>query len=630
MSQGKKHLFLFTIGPVQSFIFQARKTQDLYAGSQLLCELVRKATQELRSKCPNVEFVFPHADVVTKTNASIPNRFLAVIDVDARQLGEHLEEHIRDKYKKLAYKTLESCFLDQSVTGFDKQIDDFLDIHWAAVAYEENKDSYEKKYTQIENLLGATKNTRYFNQLKETGRKSSLSGERNALFYHFNSTDKFRHRYLQGFYKDNVYATEIKNLDVLDWSKVREDKQLISIGEGLCAIDFVKRCWKPDLNKKRVSFPSVADVCVNTVIQNMQTESYINVFMDTIDVKTFESHFYYKENINAKYIQKNYGKNIDEATIKLLRKWHEECIKDKRPKYIIGKHTKYKQIPKYYAALSFDGDKMGKWMSGEYLDGNKLDNLKDFQNLFSKLLGDCAEKAHDIMEGKGENPQDWRGKTVYAGGDDFLGFVSLEHLFKVLRELREAFDTTINAVLQSPENQQKYGITEDFTFSAGIVIAQYKHPLGDVLQWAKKMEKKAKSEQGGNRNAYAIAVLKKSGEINETIYKWKKKGEWTTERFDKIIDLLKEKFSSKFVFEFRDMLERICDVKGEKNNPFENRDMIKTELQRLIKHRSKREQKPANEDVLLLTDAVLALHEKRRLNNFLNALDTCAFIESKI
>ena len=37
----KKHLFLFTISPVQAFIAQARKAQDLYAGSRLLSDLVR-------------------------------------------------------------------------------------------------------------------------------------------------------------------------------------------------------------------------------------------------------------------------------------------------------------------------------------------------------------------------------------------------------------------------------------------------------------------------------------------------------------------------------------------------------------------------------------------------------------
>jgi CRISPR-associated protein Cmr2 len=38
-----RNLLLFTIGPVQSFISQARKTQDLYAGSKLLSVLIGEA-----------------------------------------------------------------------------------------------------------------------------------------------------------------------------------------------------------------------------------------------------------------------------------------------------------------------------------------------------------------------------------------------------------------------------------------------------------------------------------------------------------------------------------------------------------------------------------------------------------
>ncbi len=39
----KQYLFLFTIGPVQSFIAQARKTRDLYAGSAILGEIIDAA-----------------------------------------------------------------------------------------------------------------------------------------------------------------------------------------------------------------------------------------------------------------------------------------------------------------------------------------------------------------------------------------------------------------------------------------------------------------------------------------------------------------------------------------------------------------------------------------------------------
>lgn len=39
----KNYLFLFTISPVQSFISQARKVQDLAAGSKLLSDLISEA-----------------------------------------------------------------------------------------------------------------------------------------------------------------------------------------------------------------------------------------------------------------------------------------------------------------------------------------------------------------------------------------------------------------------------------------------------------------------------------------------------------------------------------------------------------------------------------------------------------
>ena len=59
--KNKKYLFIFTIGPVQSFIAQARKTQDLYAGSQLLSDLIRYAVETARQKSAEGEFelIFP-------------------------------------------------------------------------------------------------------------------------------------------------------------------------------------------------------------------------------------------------------------------------------------------------------------------------------------------------------------------------------------------------------------------------------------------------------------------------------------------------------------------------------------------------------------------------------------------
>ena len=68
----QQHLFLFTIGPVQSFIAQARKTQDLYAGSRILSDLIEFALQKVGEE----HIIYP-----AKTVPSKPNRFIAKVPI---------------------------------------------------------------------------------------------------------------------------------------------------------------------------------------------------------------------------------------------------------------------------------------------------------------------------------------------------------------------------------------------------------------------------------------------------------------------------------------------------------------------------------------------------------------------
>jgi len=72
-----KHLFLFTISPVQSFIAQARKTQDLYAGSRILSELMKFAHKYITDNDKNAEIIFPQ---ITNDKVSATHRILAIIE----------------------------------------------------------------------------------------------------------------------------------------------------------------------------------------------------------------------------------------------------------------------------------------------------------------------------------------------------------------------------------------------------------------------------------------------------------------------------------------------------------------------------------------------------------------------
>ena len=89
-----QYMFLFTISPVQSFISQARKAQDLYAGSRLLSDLIDVTTKALPDK---TELIYPDKKLSSK-----PNRFICVIEendaiaveVDKFRKERRLEEEI--------------------------------------------------------------------------------------------------------------------------------------------------------------------------------------------------------------------------------------------------------------------------------------------------------------------------------------------------------------------------------------------------------------------------------------------------------------------------------------------------------------------------------------------------------
>ena len=111
------HLFLFTIGPVQSFIAQARKTQDLYAGSKLLSDLIGYGLCEV-SKIKNTEIIFPNFDTTEFKqdcqdsqkikDRSFPNRFIAKVSIEgnANEFGKSIEVKRHRSYpssKKIGY-----------------------------------------------------------------------------------------------------------------------------------------------------------------------------------------------------------------------------------------------------------------------------------------------------------------------------------------------------------------------------------------------------------------------------------------------------------------------------------------------------------------------------------------------
>ncbi len=117
---------------------------------------------------------------------------------------------------------------------------------------------YQLLYTALEKSLGARKNLREFNYFEEKGRKCSLCGERNVLFFREGENP-------QKFLRYNPEAINVKNIKNFSLKYLAD-------GEGLCGLCFIKRTFEIYLKSlkgemeekfKDFGFPSTAEIAVS-------------------------------------------------------------------------------------------------------------------------------------------------------------------------------------------------------------------------------------------------------------------------------------------------------------------------------------------------------------------------------
>lgn len=148
------------------------------------------------------------------------------------------------------------------------------------------------------------------------------------------------------------------------------------------------------------------------------------------------------------------------------------------------------KLGSYIAVLSMDGDHMGAKLSGF--------KTSEEHRVFS---GKLAEYATNVKI----NDDD--GILVYAGGDDVLAVVKATCAIDIARDLATQFAAALN-------DPGKHEITA----SVGIAIGSAKAPLQDLIQESRAAEGRAKHVYG--RDALAVSVLKRSGEILHWGCKW--------------------------------------------------------------------------------------------------------------
>ena len=727
-------LFLFTICPVQSFIGQARKTQDLYWGSFILSYLcwcgIKEVAKNHGPDCvifPDIhgqplcdfwlneeEIELEDAQLNNIYTPTIPNRFFAVLpekeSKELKEVGERIEKVVREEWKKIGKEVFEKLKEEDPIyapnikSEFKKQIETFFEIYWVAVPFEnelekaieklkqvlskeksemiegiirfvEDKGNYSPNighlysayYTLTEKALGMRKSIRNFEQLAEKGRKCSICGERNVLFYKLSEAEV--KKWEKGGYK---YLNHLKNSKLFTGEVLIFDEGLslkyLQPGEGLCGVCMIKRMAEvyfedkfKESRQKAPKFPSTAKIALLHWLDELEEKQreYEEIFKpyQAKDQFHFDEQLYFEENLTCDYLLKQ-GYAEERTDTEILASKAKGFL-DK-----FKEEIKLKQTP-YYALLMLDGDNMGKWLAGEFTpEIKKIYHPNVWENLgedFKEALKETTKTRpmtpalhaalsqalkNYALEFVSKIIKENQGKLVYAGGDDVLAFVNLHALFDAMIKLRAAFsghikcenkNLTVDFTTEASGFVEKNGkiltlLGPKATASCGVVIAHYKTPLLEVIKQAREMERWAKDMP--EKDAFAIAVLKHSGEIHKTRWKWhiEKEKEGTLGITKEVLSCLREEIvSPHFVRVLRNEFEPLLGRnKGKQILPLEVLNILETELKRTIK-RSLKKRLSENTKIFKLKKLLEQINlTSEGIDNFLNFLEILVFLKREM
>lgn len=516
--------FHFTLGPVQSFVAQARRTRDFWAGSFLLSWLSGVAMCAVRVQ--GGEILFPRPEKVDldwivgavsgesgPQHGTLPNRFLARVpeDFDAAAVTET----VREAWLKLAelvwnrdLDTLSASsdnkhrhWHGQARAVWDSQHKGYWEIAWAFTERREHT-----------NVLDRRKNWRSHFLPDEPGMKCMV---------------------MEGFQELSGFdgASDPENKGRRDfWKWVRETvpsgKTDLRDGEMLCALAYMKRRFAryfKDLDGEAngmhvkgwelpVSRPSVYDMAaahwLERVIRDrpeaekaklrhaakeMPKDSRRDVRIRCVR-EAAEAHR--ADHILSRLDASLYFHGVLD---RLPDDFTNPAVKAQVQVHASGMKAALKALSSqpgapslspYYAVLAMDGDGLGVQMSNAAR-----------QPGIALALARFAREAPGIVWTR-------NGEMVYVGGDDLLALLPLEDALRCARDLRIAW---YEALAGRAALEQEPGEAPSWpTLSGAIVYAHVRTPLTQVLRTAHwTLEKTAKEECG--RGAIAVQVLRPGG-----------------------------------------------------------------------------------------------------------------------
>jgi CRISPR-associated protein Cmr2 len=528
VSQLGNFMLMFSLGPVQPFIAQARKTRDLWLGSFFLSVLMEAGMKSIEQA-----LVYPTNPTIEGDISDLPNKFVAIFKTaTAAKAGvDSCTEQIVNTWNTICQEIWKNILYGYEGTPAEKiwerQIDTntLFDIFWVIVE-REAPEGYAQWLKRTEEIFDARKRLRDFLRQNEEGEKSTISGEREAL----RGDDASRYGVR------DFWATLSKRIPANGERFSAKDINQEG-AERLDAIDTIKRfaLYSPTLRQKlhNKAFPSTSSVATASFVEEMIRQRLDSAALDgwlqataplaqippraipylytkahqapgwrKTDILERDGDLYFSETFTSKRLKEDYGFS-DEAKAKSIaekgRKALSAFLAD------IDAHTITRPTP-YYAMIQMDGDEMGILLSG-VKDDAEHKNISEALSQFSR------GSALNLVQ------EQYPGRLIYAGGDDVFALAPLARdtgeiitVLNLADELRKHYYSTVEPMVSSEKRKRKV------TVSAGIAIAHHFTSLSYVRRASKEAEQLAKEHYG--RNALVVTVIRRSGEQTRVGCHW--------------------------------------------------------------------------------------------------------------
>lgn len=568
-TNGKPAFLMMQIGPVQEFIAQSRKMQDLWSGSYLLSYLISKALAAVALELGAESVIFPSLRAVPLLDwawsleaglfptdtfklgqgrlhsselliPSLPNRFLALVPAgsEGRRVAALAKKAIEDEWQKIADSVHEdicsklSSEIQERYKDWDNvwayqvkrfPVVDFVIHEWQADAVNLAADNIPPLSGGWENhpLNHAEQWREIVEAMGESRHVGTNFGSHWALHY---ATTDWKFAAAKNTRAFAVWQTPVGP----DGNPVGSGKDHLNGRDEVIGGAHNDAFWTAlrtaYKGEERGDFKGQQRYGAITVIKRLWARTYLH---EKLGWNTYRPAFDSIPEIAS--IQKAIDSEED--------------------------------TDKYYAVLCMDGDDMGQWVSGQKsppLNQALAEKAKSFfvQHWKGTLSAEQVKRPlspsyhaalsealnHFSLYAAGQIVEKFSGQLFYAGGDDVLAILPAQHALDCATALKCAFQGQVPEDLPSAVKEplselfelkdgflrclEHAGKSEDrrpnwpllvpgplATVSVGIAVGHVRSPMQDVIQAAREAESAAKKVP--DKGAYCLRVLKRSGESAE-------------------------------------------------------------------------------------------------------------------